>query len=383
VRGSKRLIDGTPSRGVYELRVYRGRDETGRKSWVSRTHRGGVKSSDDALRDLVKEVETGRHRGPGMTLGSLCDKWIVALELEGRSPTTLREYRRIIERVIKPALGAKSLEALKPHDLDDLYASLSKRGLSPSSVHQVHSILRASCKHAVRKGWLAANPAVNADPPKIRRAPPNVPTVAEVRRLIATAEDLGQTDMAAFIALAAFTGARRGELCALRWDDVDWAGETLTIGHSLAVMGRGEIVRKDTKTHQVRRIAIDGFGIEVLRRHRTILDERAEYLESSVTDSMPVFSHWASGSYDLDRPIAPDTVTHLVGSIADKAGVDTHLHALRHFAVTQLISQGVDVRTVAGRAGHADASVTLKVYAHVMPQRDREAAEQLGRALSS
>jgi integrase len=318
-----------------------------------------------------------------MTLGSLLDRWLAAIEREGRSPTTLREYRRLVERTIRPVLGATNLEKLRPHDLDDLYGSLSARGLKPASIHQVHSIIAAACKYAVRKGWLMSNPAANADKPSVKAAPVVAPTLAEVRRMILKARELDQPDTAALIALAAVTSCRRGELCALQWEDVDWRNKTLTIGHSLASLGRNHLVRKDTKTHQVRRIAIDGFGIDVLAAHRAAIEERAAYLGVAVTGSMPIFSHWASGSYDLNRPIHPDTATHLVASIARQAGVATHLHALRHFAITQLISQGVDVRTVAGRAGHADASVTLRVYAHLMPQRDRDAALELGQALAA
>jgi len=86
------------------------------------------------------------------------------------------------------------------------------------------------------------------------------------------------------------------------------------------------------------------------------MEDRAADLGISITPDSPIFT------YDLVRPIAPDTVSHYVRSIATKVGVDTHLHALRHFAATELIGAGHDVRTVAGRLGHRDASVTLKVY---------------------
>ncbi|MHB1709917.1 MAG: hypothetical protein ACYCV7_00730 [Acidimicrobiales bacterium] len=83
------------------------------------------------------------------------------------------------------------------------------------------------------------------------------------------------------------------------------------------------------------------------------------------------------------RPIAPDTVNHYVRSIATKVGVDTHLDALHHFAATELVGAGHDnVRTVAGRQGHRDASVTLKVYSHALPERDQDAAAALGKALT-
>jgi integrase len=87
-------------------------------------------------------------------------------------------------------------------------------------------------------------------------------------------------------------------------------------------------------------------------------------------------------TYNLSTPISPDTMSHYVRDIATKARVDVHLHQLRHFAATQLIGGGTDVRTVAGRLGHRDASTTLRVYSHALPERDREAADALGRALA-
>jgi integrase len=138
---------------------------------------------------------------------------------------------------------------------------------------------------------------------------------------------------------------------------------------------------KDTKTHQIRRIAIDGFGIEVLRRHRAEVEGRAEYAGVELEDSWPIFCHLSSGSYDFTRPINPDTVTHLVTRIARQAGIAATPHTLRHFMATQMIATGNDIRTVAGRLGHAKPSTTLDVYAHVMPQRDRDAALGIGAAL--
>jgi integrase len=147
--------------------------------------------------------------------------------------------------------------------------------------------------------------------------------------------------MATFIALAADTGACRGELCGLRWGDVDFDRATLTIERSVAVVS-GRWVTKGTKTHAGRVLALDPFGEEVLRRQRARHEDRAVDLGVELTDDTPVLS------YNLERPISPDTVTHYVRRIATKAGVDTHLHGLRYFAATQMIGGVHDVRTVAG-----------------------------------
>jgi site-specific recombinase XerD len=126
-------------------------------------------------------------------------------------------------------------------------------------------------------------------------------------------------------------------------------------------MGRGQLITKNTKTHAARRLVLDEFGATALKLHLRFIEDRAADLGISITPETPIFT------YDLERPILPDTVTHYVKRIGEKVGVDTHLHALRHFAATELIGAGHDVRTLAGRLGHMDASVTLRVYSDMPP----------------
>ncbi len=375
MKGSKRLVSGTRSNSVYELRVYVGRDPlTGKVRHISRHHRGGPASADAALRKLVEDVESKRSGGSNVKFGQLLDRWLEQIEGD-RSPTTMREYRRLIEKTIRPALGSTSVRRLNPHKLDELYVALSDRGLSPASVRQVHAVIRSACRQGVKWGWMSSNPATDASPPRVRYQPQAAPTPDEVRAMIKAAE-ADDPDMATLIAVAAVTGARRGELCGLKWGDVDWIASSLTIERSVAVVGRKEIIIKGTKTHAVRRLALDDFGVEVLRRHRAEASSRAADLGRQLSESDWIFT------YDGTNPINPDTVTHYVKAVATRAGVDTHLHALRHFAATQMIGGGTDVRTVAGRLGHKDASTTLRVYSHALPERDRDAAGLLGRALS-
>jgi integrase len=385
MKGSKRLLRGRGKSAVYELRVATGRDPvTGKYGQVSRIWPGYASDDPDvttvaqALAKLVRETEGSRGggtAGAGLTVDQLLARWIKHITSAGRSPTTLQEYRRLIEKRIKPALGSRPLAKLSTLDLDTFYAGLTDGGLSPASVLQVHSILRAACRQAVKWRLLISNPASNASPPKRHATPGSVPTVAEVQKMIAAA-DRDDPDMAAYIAIAAVTGARRGELCGLRWGDVDWKGMSLTIERSVASMGRGKLVTKPTKTHGVRHLALDEFGETVLRRHLAEAESRARDLGTEVTPETPIFT------YDGRRPIAPDTASHYVTKIGADVGVKTHLHALRHFAATELIGAGHDPRTVAGRLGHKDASVTLRVYAHALPERDRDAASFLGRALT-
>ncbi len=359
--------------------MYAGRSAvTGKPRYVSRHVHGTAGEADEALANLVAEVGTVDHTSSGETVGQLLDRWLTRTAvLKDLSPTTVREHRRTIDKTIKPVLGDVEARRLKPSDLDTFYAGLlsRERPLSRSSVRRVHAVMSAALAAAVKSGELSSNPALRASPPTQDSPQAVAPSVENVQALIVAA-DADDPDIGALIALAAVTGARRGELLGLRWSDWDRDRGTLTIQRSAAAV-EGGIVFKPTKTRSIRRIAVDPFTDAVLTRHRSRMEERADDAGAELTDDLPIFT------YDLVTPIHPDTVSHYVRVAADRAGLpDVHLHSLRHFAATQLIGGGTDVRTVAGRLGHANANTTLKVYSHALPERDREAAAVLGKALT-
>jgi integrase len=182
--------------------------------------------------------------------------------------------------------------------------------------------------------------------------------------------------LAAAIALGAVTGARRGELCALRWSDVDWERRRVRIEQSLTVVQRSWRLGP-TKTHQRRDIAIDEAAEAFLSQRRQHQEDYAKEVGVPLVADPFVLSRSADGS----TPCLPDGITGGYSRVANRLGIKSHFHELRHFAATAAIAGGMDVRTVAGRLGHADPSVTLRVYAHAMEQRDRELAGLLGSAV--
>ncbi len=227
MKGSKRLLRGRGKSAVYELRVSTGRDAvTGKYAYTSRTWPGyaagdpEITAADKALAKLVKELEanrSGRTTGIGITVDQLLTKWLKQITSEGRSPATLREYRRLIDKHISPALGHVSARKVTALELDEFYQGLTDDGLAPASVRQVHAILRAGFRQAVKWKFLASNPATDASPPKLVSKTVTAPTMTEVQTMIQAADADGP-DMPALIALAAVTGARRG--CSYRPEDL-------------------------------------------------------------------------------------------------------------------------------------------------------------------
>jgi integrase len=244
--------------------------------------------------------------------------------------------------------------------------------MTASALRDVHAILSVAFKQAMVWGWITQNPVSLATAPGNEPADVRPPKVDQVERLLATAmaED---SELGLFLCLAVVLGARRGEVCSLRWSDVDLdRGDVLVAGSVIIVPGQPLIDREMTKTRTKRRVAVGESTLELLRSHRAAQEETALACETAPTPDAYVFSHAA----DASTPIRPDSVTHRFTKLARRLGVDCRLHDLRHFMVTQLISAGVDVRTVAGRAGHADGGrVTLGTYAHFQQAQDRKAAD--------
>lgn len=369
MKGHKRQ---RPDRGpdAWELVVHAGNDPvTGRRRNKSRIFRGTKAAADTALAQLVAEVTQERQVASDAPLATLLDRW---LEMAGDdlSPTTLRGYRQVIDAQIRPALGLRPIDQITTAELDGFYRKLLKTR-KPATVRQTHSILRRAFRQAVRWGWLTSNPAGEASPPSVRRAPLKIPTPEQVTALIAAAE-ADEKLMGCFYRLAVATGARRGELCGLRWSRVDLEGKAVLIEQSLVQVGR-DLVEKDTKTHQARRVGLDARTVSALKAQRKRSLELAMAVGVKPVADPFVFTRAPDGSV----PVRPDVVTKTFQRLAKDHAPGTRLHDLRHFSVTRLLAAGVPVKTVSGRHGHGSAAMTLDVYAHFMPASDQDAAELL------
>jgi integrase len=379
VRGSIRTK--VPGK-AYELRVALGKDPvTGRYRQKSVTVRGSRADAQRALRRLLDEVETGNHQhedGGLRTFGELLDDWLAFKIAADRSPTTIDRYRGVIERQLKPTLGAVRLDRLETRAFDDLYRDLGV-DVKAATILKVHLVARAALDRAVRWGWLDRNPATNAEPPPVRSPMIRPPSPEELARLLAVAE---QDDplFALVLRVAAATGARRGELCALRWTDLDFEAGTLTIERGVIVVGGG-VLERPTKTHNRRTLALDDTTLDLLEKHRDREATTAATCGAVLASDAFVFSRRPGGT----QPLRPDNCTSSFEKLLRLTGLSgfSLKDATRHLAATRLVAAGVDIRTVAGRLGHARASTTLDIYSHWLPGRDRDAAAILGQLLDA
>jgi integrase len=353
VRGTKRKRRD----GVWEVRVFLGTDPvTGKPRQLSKTVHGSAREADAVMRDLIDNQVPSGPAGLGQTVGTLIDHWLEECGRVDLSPTTIRNYRAQVERHIRPALGTIPLTRLTAKDLDGLYGSLKASGMSPKTIRNYHAILSSALHQAERWGWVRRNVAELAKPPRVTPKRVKAPSVDEVRRIIEAGEGRDPR-LAPLLMLGALTGMRRGEMCALRWTDVDLELGRVAVERSVVCVPGG-LAEKTTKTDRDRAVALDEVGVALLRRHRAQVDGWAEAAGTVVPEEGFVFSPYMDGS----KPFRPDNVTGFFYRIRNELGLrNVRLHDLRHFTATQLIGAGVDVRTVAGRLGHSDPSVTLRV----------------------
>jgi len=398
-------IDVLPS-GTRRIRVYAGIDPlTGKRNYLTETIPAGPgadAAAEEALTRLLNQVNERRHPRTKATVNQLLDRWLGVVKLE---ETTRRGYVSKLDRHVRPVLGQLQLGQLDPETLDSFYATLSRcrtrcngrkftehrtttghdcderckphlcKPLSDSTVRQIHWILRGALGRAVRWRWIPLNPLDQAIPPAQPRPNPRPPSPEEAGRILESAPT--DPDWGTLLWLAVTTGARRGELCAVRWADIDLDHGVLTLSRSIAQVG-GKCWEKDTKTHQQRRIALDEETVAILRTHRKRWQERALALGSRLRPTAYVFSL----APDASTHLRPDSVTQRYDRMATKLGIQTSLHKLRHYSATELIAAGVDIRTVAGRLGHGGGgATTLRVYSAWVAESDQRAAASLAARL--
>jgi integrase len=267
------------------------------------------------------------------------------------------------------------MRQLTARDLDRLYGGLVADGKKPTTVRRVHALLSAALHQAERWELVDRNVARRTQPPQVIAEEVSAPSEEDVRALLAAADSSDQT-VGTLLSLAVLTGARRGELCALRWSDFDEDRQILRIARSLYECEGGGWAEKPTKNRRVRRIALDDVAIELLRRMRGIPLDNPGLRRLGINNGF-IFSRRSDGS----EPIRPDRLSRYVARLASAAGVGITLQSLRHFSATQLVAGGHDPKTVASRLGHLDPGLTLRTYSHVLPPKDQEAAASLGRIL--
>ena len=378
---------GRPSWGyVFDA----GRDETGKRIQPTKSGFATKKEASDALRSAIAEFEAKRDAALVAELPNFAvffERWMQEHANRKCVPKTVERYRELGAYAIRQTVdvageprlfGDVVIDKFGPMQMELLINALHDHGgqkttdhpegrpLSPKSVRHVASVVHSTFEKALRWQLITRNPMARIELPKITKKPPVVVEKDGAKKLLERARG---TRLYPFIMLGLASGARRGELLALQWSDVDFETGIMNITKSVEQTKAGLRV-KSTKSGKPRRFAVPGAALDALREHRAEQDRDRGLFGADYQENDLVFCQPSGGYYN------PGCVGNRVSVLMKSAGLEgVSLHSLRHTHASELLSNGVPIPTVAKRLGHANANITLSIYAHAIEADEFAAAK--------
>ena len=364
--------DGTirkRSDGRWEARIIIGHKNDGSpmyKSAFAKTQKSALKQLHQLL-DLYRDVDLTEECR--MTLGEWMDKWMDEYMIFTIKENTIKGYRSQIDHQIKPFIGHKQLASLTTADIQKFYNKIKKEGrvhphpihghvLSDSMVRKIHMMLHEAMEVAVRERYIVRNPTDNTTIPKKTTTEKQVLDDSQLNRFLEAIQ--GEPYWHDFFYVEVMTGLRRGEICGIKWSDIDFNEGTLCIKRSVSTKEGGGVSIGETKTDAgVRTIIMPPSVATLLWKKRS--DAINEW----------VFPHYTNPS----DPLHPSSAYKKLKTLLKRLELPLlRFHDLRHTFATQATDGGVDPKSLAGILGHTDASFTLDTYTHVTSDMQRGAS---------
>ena len=292
------------------------------------------------------------------------------------SENTRSSYRMFLDRHILPAIGDYLLAEVTPAMLSKLLLDFQKDGYSHASAVKLYNVLNGVFDMALMDDSISVNPMLKVKRPA--RSKDETPkdesekayTVEEVRHILACLEN-EPLKWRAYIRLLIDTGMRRGEACAIRWEDIDFQAGTIAIRRNLQYTAAKGVFETSPKNGKARVVDVGAETLSLLRRLR---QEQAA----------AVISPYAFTQDGSSEPMFPQSPTRYFKKFGDKYGIaDFHPHKLRHTMASIAITNGADVVSVSARLGHSDTAVTLRMYSHANEESIRKAGDTYRDALKA
>ncbi len=371
-------------RDTYTVIVDMPRDHlTGKRCQKWYTVNGKKRDADKFLRDTLLGMDKGLYvKNSRITFGEWLRQWLKDYVSINTTPRTMESYQSNVEGHIIPALGRIPLLQLEPQNIQTYYAdalingrSDGKGGLSARSVLYHHRIIGKALRQAVNLGLVARNVVEVVHPPRQSRPTLNVLEVADIPKLL---DILHETPYYVYYSLLLYTGLRRGEGLALRWKSIDLIDGKLQVVETAYKLGNGEYIIKEPKTaHSRRSVSIPVSLNLLLLEYRGDQVKIFEKLGKQVSPDDFVFVR-----HDNGLPLDPNMVTKKFSKAIREAKLPhLRLHDLRHTHATLMLKAGIHPKIVSERLGHANISITLDTYSHVLPGLQDEAAERFDRLI--
>jgi integrase len=361
------------------LKFDAGRDPiTGRRRTRYTSFKGTQRAARLELARLVSENAAGASVDPSkITLGDFLDRWDRDFASINLTPKTRERHLQLIKNQIVPNIGQLPLQKLRPVDLTALYSKLAKTGLASRTIGHVHRLLHRGLGHAATWGLAQQNVASLVKPPKVHDAGEIVILTSEQIELLLHHIE-GRT-LRPIIALALATGARRGELVALRIKDFNPEAKTIRVERSLEQTKAGLRFKSPKTRNGKRTISLPPFVVAELRAHIVKMQEsRLAFGMGRASRDDLLFPRWDG------KVRSPHWLTQKFAQVMTALKIKgATLHSLRHTHASQLIASGMDVLTISRRLGHGSPAITLGVYGHLFGNTDAKAAEVMEAAFGN
>jgi integrase len=380
--------------GRYRIFIDAGRDGAGKRVRHTIVVKGTRKEAERKERELLRARDLGTYVDPRAgTVAEFMDRWLESAKARVAERTWVR-YEQMVRQQIVPVLGQIKLADLRPLHVEAAEAEWLRSGnrrtkapspLGPQSVLHLHRCLHTSLERAVRWRLIAVNPVEGVDPPHVPEQEAQVLLPEEGGRLI---EAVHGTEFELPILVGLYCGLRPTEYLALRWRDVDLERGELRIVQNVHRVRNDRLTRHmgqevsgfrfgPTKTHRSRRpVAVPSELMACLALWKPAQTEERLRAGPAWLDLDLVFTD------PVGRPHAIQRVERAFADVLGNANLPkVRLYDLRHTMATLMLYQGEQLKLVAARLGHANETMVLRKYGHLLPGMDRDAAERLGTLL--
>lgn len=408
---------------TYQIVVSNGRDMNGKQLIETATFTPDPEKTDKqnekALQlfamEFEKKVKDGKcFSGQRMTYSSYIDIWMKDYAEKQMEQTSYERCESALRTIILPALGHMKLSAIKPLHIQKLYDSMLKNGYekngkqysyNPNTVKRVHQIISSSLNTAVYWQLIEDNPCKRVKPPKVEKQvdvkhftleqaqafleyldEPYTITYRGRQKHDGSPSDQYHEERSiplqfrVFFNIALTSGCRRGEMLALKWDDVDYAHNTVEIRKSAARVKEGIIIKAPKTFSSNRIVTLPADCMKLLKRLEIQQKEYRLQVGEYWKGEGHIFTQDDGSIMDISTPnkVFKKIIRRYNEDINHQEKLpEITLHGLRHTSATLLIAQNIDVKTVSGRLGHSETSTTMNIYAHSLAKRDEEAAASL------
>jgi integrase len=345
------------------------------KSVFGKTQKATLKMLHQMI-DTYRDVDLTEDSR--MTLGEWLDKWLDEYMIFTVRESTLDGFRCMTNNQVKRFIGDKQLSSLTTADIQKFYNKIKKQGrvkpnrdgsyeLADSMVRGIHMMLHEALDTAVKERLIAKNPTNGTTIPKNNYAEKQILGDEQLTRFLE--EIKGEEYWYDFFYLEVMTGLRRGEICGLKWSDIDFGANKLRVQRSVSSKKGGGVNIGETKTNTgTRNIIMPPSVMDALRKRK-----------------QTAISAWVFPAFlNPEQPIHPEAAYRKLKVILKHAGLpQIRFHDLRHTFATHAMKGGVDAKTLSGILGHTNASFTLDTYTHVTSDMQRNASAVVGNMMKN